>query len=78
MQLASNWADEDAYRGQTMVRPDDAFDETPVYVTVSAFIHGCSTLLNYYLSLCMISHSPLFKEFLVLGRSTGQARVQGV
>ena len=70
--------DEDAYRGQTMVRPDDAFDETPVYVTVSAFIHGCSTLLNYYLSLCMTSHSPLFKEFLVLGRSTGQARVQGV
>ena len=21
----------DAYRGQSMVRPDDAFDETPVY-----------------------------------------------
>jgi len=24
--------DRDAYRGQSMVRPDDAFDETPVYV----------------------------------------------
>ena len=24
----------DAYRGQSMVRPDDAFDETPVYALV--------------------------------------------
>lgn len=25
---------QDAYRGQSMVRPDDAFDETPVYAMV--------------------------------------------
>ena len=29
----------DAYRGQSMVRPDDAFDETPVYAMLQV-VHG--------------------------------------
>ena len=56
-----------------MVRPDDAFDETPVYVTVSAFMVAphCPTTVKVY-AICVTSYTHLcLRSFLVLGRSTG-------
>ena len=65
-----------------MVRPDDAFDETPVYVTVSAFMVAphCPTTVKVY-AICVTSYTHLcLRSFLVCFGKIHRvlARVQGV